>query len=247
VTSVPTTISKAGSYCLTADIAARSMTGIAIWIKASDVRLDLGDRKIVGPGGATEASAIVAEPTAQRVSIKNGLIRGFKIGVNSQGALARVENVQVDRCTSIGIFVAGQGSLVRGNRVTNTTGNAAGLPDVAGTGIMACGPATVVEDNVVTGLPHAEQAQWGDELGIMVSGQGSVLRNNVVIDDDVPCCRLTYGISVAGEGVTVSGSIISSFSYGLSYGGAGTGTYSRNVVTGCTNPYTGGSAGSDND
>jgi nitrous oxidase accessory protein NosD len=243
ISSVPATITASGVYCLTGHLTTAITSGAAITINANDVRLDLNGWRLQGPGGATWAEGI--RSSAANVSVENGTVRGFYYGVDLRGPAARVEGLSLNRNTMFGVMVAGSGALVRGNRVTDTGGSMVAA-NRAAIGIAVRGPATLVDDNLVSGL---RGMGTGAEIGIYIVYADQVIaRDNVVVDDVRPS---TAGASTGvwienSDSVSVVADSVTNFEHGVSYHNA-SGTYSRNVVVGCDVPYYGGSAGSGND
>ena len=120
------TISSQGVHCLTTDVtmAASFTSGNAIEISANNVVLDLNGHKLGGQaaGPGTTARGIHAFQR-KNITLKNGTVRGFNVGIfledvgpssTSQGH--RVEGVRAEGNTGTGIWVLGQGNVVRGNQ-----------------------------------------------------------------------------------------------------------------------------------
>src|SRR5512143_3103693 len=80
ITSVPTTISASGIYCLTADINTAIRAGNAIEIAPNHVILGLNGHKLGGlsAGPGTSARGVDAFER-QNITVRNGTIRGFII------------------------------------------------------------------------------------------------------------------------------------------------------------------------
>src|ERR1041384_3701262 len=67
ITSVPFTIDKPGSYCVTANLVLTQSDATAIQIASGGVTLDLQGFRVRGPGRQTHAFGIVVPPTGGRV------------------------------------------------------------------------------------------------------------------------------------------------------------------------------------
>jgi parallel beta-helix repeat protein len=123
VTSIPTTISSPGIYCLKKDLVTNISTGNAIEIAANNVTVDLNGYKLGGlaAGTATSANGIVAY-NRQNISIRNGTIRGFGYGVKLGGGGGHlVEDLRLDHNRVEGIRIDELDStVVRNNRVIHT-------------------------------------------------------------------------------------------------------------------------------
>lgn len=181
----PATINKPGSYCLTQDYVVEvGDTRAAIQINTNNVVLDLNGHRIVNasPSLGTSTTGIRSgeeEETVGRhtVTIRNGVIRGFTVGVMLSGSASknsRVEDMLVDRSSYAGISVFGTQMIVRRNRVMNTgsTGKRT-FPDASG--ISAVGDAITIDDNEVDGVVSDNRA-----VAITAYGLNNVLSNNRV-------------------------------------------------------------------
>src|SRR5262245_33393285 len=125
ISSLPTTITVPGIYCLASDFNLNLASGAAIAINTNSVVIDLNGHKIgnLGAGPGTVAYGIHATQR-QNITIKNGTIRGFLLGVflndstpftTSQGHV--VEDLRVDQNTYVGLDILGTGNIVRRNQV----------------------------------------------------------------------------------------------------------------------------------
>ena len=147
------TISAQGVYCLMTDVtvSAGFTPTYAIEITANNVVLDLNGHK-VGGGNLDQASSKIGIYASQRknITIRNGMVRGFGIGIHLSDSTSttsfghRVEGVRAEENWRGGIWVEGQGSVVRGNHVL-LTGNS----QYSGVGILASASGVRVVDNDV--------------------------------------------------------------------------------------------------
>jgi len=109
----PVTISRPGSYRLSSRLTAPQSTR-GIVITANNVSLDLNGFLLVGNTSCCSIGGISAG-TKTRISVRNGLVAGFAIGINLFNVTAAtVENMNVET-TGNGAVYTGTGSLVRGN------------------------------------------------------------------------------------------------------------------------------------
>jgi hypothetical protein len=244
VASLPATISTQGVYCLTANLATNAAAGNAITINANNVTIDLNSWKVGGQAAGTATQAVGIYSTADNVTIKNGIVRGFYIGIHLTGRGAVVEDMLVDQNTTEGVYVEGQGAIVRRNQIVDTGGSTT-ASDVNIFGIVSSGSGATVDDNIVSGLAATGA---GDETGIDISGQYSISRHNIVTDDTKPAGGgSSYGITPDAQEISVVDNTVTNFNFGIYYNG-GAGIYARNVVAGCDTPFTSGiaTAGSSN-
>jgi hypothetical protein len=125
----PITISQPGHYRLMGPLATPNAAVHAIEVTASAVTIDLNGFAITGPlncnGGSVTAitclpasteSAGVAAPSAHRVTVRNGSVRGFGYGV-LVGQMSNVEGVDVAMAANDGIATGHSASVV-GNTVS---------------------------------------------------------------------------------------------------------------------------------
>ena len=81
VTSLPATIDTQGIYCLTANLATSQASGYAINITANNVTLDLNGWKVGGQAAGVGTAVYGIYSTANNVTVKNGIVRGFYAGI----------------------------------------------------------------------------------------------------------------------------------------------------------------------
>ena len=170
--------------------------------------------------------------------MKNGIVRGFGIGVYLEGRGAVVQDMLVDQNTYAGIIATGQGALIEHNQVVDSGGSTTAT-NVDANGIVAGGDGSTVSNNVVSGLIATGS---GDEYGIDVEGDNSTVRDNVVSDTARPAGGgISEGIFQV-ESIAVNNTV-SNFDYGIDNDG---GIYAHNTAYNCTTNYSGGTAGAGN-
>jgi hypothetical protein len=127
ITAVPFTISTQGHYCFNRNLSTAMTSGSAITINVDYVVLDLNNFKLGGGSAGLSTTAVgVFSMNHRNLTIRNGNIRGFKIGVELIGASAGnllIENNVLDGNTYRGAETDGDSSVVRNNLVTNTGGS----------------------------------------------------------------------------------------------------------------------------
>src|SRR5690606_20448934 len=104
-------------------------SGNAIHIAANNVTIDCNDFKIGGlaAGNASNANGIYA-PAKQSATVRHCNVRGFRTGISfldtgtHTGGGHLVEDNRLDNNLEYGIYVGGENSLVRRNRVYDTGG-----------------------------------------------------------------------------------------------------------------------------
>jgi len=214
ITSLPAAITVQGVYCFTGDLATAMTSGNAINIETNNVVLDLNGFKLGGlaAGPGTMATGILAS-NRQNLTIKNGTIRGFAVGIflgdsgGSQGHV--VEDIRADQNRLEGIDVRGSGNIVRNNQV------------------VATGGSTVFGANA-------------NATGILVEGSGPRVLNNDVITTVKQGTGIARGILLATvTGGLVVNNRITVADRGIDFGGSD-GKYRDNLTFDVTTPYTGG-------
>jgi len=227
ITSVPTTITAQGVYCLTADLAPPIASGKAIEILANNVVLDFNGHRLGNGAGVGNTATGIYAFQRQNVTIRNGTIRGFYYAINLNDSSPAsttglvVEDMRIDQATFGGILIGGRGGLVRRNTVLFTGGTTANGPNVAPSAILVSGPENRVLDNDIVTV--TEQG-LGVSRGITVGGGGG----------EGGCLIVGNRITTALRGIDF-----------IDFGGAGKyrGNLTRDVVV----PYYGGTdAGNNN-
>jgi hypothetical protein len=225
ITALPTVITVQGVYCLTGNLSTAMAFGRAIEIQANNVVLDLNGFRLAGlaAGPATGTIGIYGF-NRQNLTIKNGTVRGFWVGIwlGTDGSVAGghlVEDIHADRNTVGGIAVLGSGSLVRRNRVVATGGSTCCGPHISAFGLLGSGAGVRVLDNDV----------------IDVVKQGSGLARGILFDVCPGCLAVSNRITNADRGIDYD-------TPALAYG-----KYRDNLTFGVTTPYTNGTdAGNNN-
>jgi hypothetical protein len=128
IDAVPAVITTQGVWCLRKDIVTSMSAISAINIQVSNVTIDCNGSKLGGlaAGRSTSSTGIYAYGTLSNITVRHCTIRGFRWGIaiyaNDPGTGHLVEDNRLEQITSQGIYVIGQGSIVRRNTVVNTGG-----------------------------------------------------------------------------------------------------------------------------
>lgn len=210
--STPFVITKSGAYYLSAD---RVMTADvnAITVSAPDVTIDLNGCTLRSTGGSTGNGIEI--PAVSNVEIRNGSINDIpadaikatggsglriidvrvttagKSGVNSTTALTTVDRSDFSYCGSFGVYVYN----VDTPRITNSNATNNGQ-----TGICLAA--------VTTGEVANCHATKNQRSGISVSGNFSLVSNNVVVGNNLVKSGTDGGINLGGWS-TARGNMIS--------------------------------------
>jgi hypothetical protein len=179
ITALPYTISTPGTWCVKQHLFTSAAAGAAISVNASNVTIDCNDFKLDGSSaGAGTANRGILASARTNVTVRNCSIRGFQYGIALVGASGGdhlVEHNRLGGNTSYGIFVEGDGSLVRDNQVSDTGGSTL-TPNV----YAIYGRYIVdIADNIVSGV--AGNGNAGNIIGIFTNNNtgGTVSGNRV--------------------------------------------------------------------
>jgi hypothetical protein len=166
-----------------------------------------------GAGLGTEANGIYS--TADNVTVKNGIVRGFFQGIYLTGRGAVVQDVLADQNTYVGIRVSGLGALVEHNQVVDS-GNSTITANQPAYGIGVEGPSSTVSNNIVSGLTATGSSY---EVGIGIYNDNSTVRNNIISNTAIPSGG-SQGIYQTGLDIDLNNTV-SNFTQGVVFGNAG--------------------------
>ena len=230
ITSIPTTITASGVYCLKGKLSTAITSGNAITINANNVTIDFNGWKLGGlpAGEGTQANGVYAL-NRKNIVLRNGSIRGFYRGVFIQGTPSSssghvVEDSLLDENRRTGIRIQGSNTMIINNRVLNT-----GLGTFGTTAIgiyVQSGNGIHIQDNTVS-----EVDETADVYGIIVDFANDVqVRDNRVFD--LKSAPARYGISTfASKRVVLVGNSVTTITGGVI--GLGDGSDSADVA--CVN------------
>ncbi len=243
ITSLPTTLSSAGLYCINQDFAYGGV-GPAITITADNVSVDLNGHTIRAtrsPGDAEVSYQGVSVSGHKYFSIIDGTISGFTIAIfvsDTSKAVAEgglIANLQIVKSPNpMGIFC--NGCIVRNNIVTdthplssqNTDSAIAILVDGIGNQVMGNHVFETVNGSAAT-LPGA---------AIEVDGSHSIASNNYVSNTTLATTTVLYGIRVSGTGMLVSDNQVQNLFYCYWLEASPT-KYRNNLSSGCGEAFGG--------
>ena len=179
ITTLPYTISVQGHYCFDRNLATAITTGNAITINSDFVVIDLNNFKLGGGSAGLSTGAVgIFANNHRNITIRNGNIRGFNIGIQLGGSGSGghlVENNVLDGNTHIGAAVNGDTVVIRNNIVANTGGGttyAYGLESY--TYQLGSLRDNVISNTFGTGTANTTTA------GIWSNGYGQVADHNVI-------------------------------------------------------------------
>lgn len=212
------------STTLTADM---TCPGDAIAIGAPGVVLDLGGHTLTGGGSGFTDDGAGVRVLAERATVRNGRIQGFRYGVHlSPGSDAslverlsvegngdgihvgssanRVQSNSLTRNNNVAVLIGGHGNVVEGNSM---------LDNLAGVFIIGSGNHIAANDIV---------GEAGDDRGILAFNPNRITGNRVSLYGGPAGIELLNGGDVSGNqvfanvdgirargGATVSGNVVS--------------------------------------
>jgi len=239
ITSIPITITKAGVYHLTKDLGFSLGHGAAITVDASDVVIDFNAHAIVDETGTTTTSIGVNCGDENRVTLKDGTIRGFHDGVvlNSDGA--SLTDLLVTDCYSVGISVTGNNIQLLNNRVSGTGGVSA-TSSLYAVGISLSGTYGNICNNDVQNISVTDTTDRYAEGIRLKNCSEMVLSNNRVLDVEpaAPTIAASTGISiVTSANLIILANTVVTAQTGFDLSGGASGKYGDNITSGDTTDY----------
>lgn len=238
INKLPAEITISGVYCLKKNLTYASAdvpitTGAAIQINAENTVLDLDGFTLSGGAAPTNTSALGIQITADNVTVRNGTVANFRMGIYSSG-LANgvvVENMVLVGNKYIGIYFYAKNSLIRNNTVLNT-GGATTAANVDAYGIFLDGDGISSFNNTIIDVTSVGT---GRASGIATSGVADhcIVSNNTISNIASPS-NFDSGIwfeSGSLNNIASDNRITNPGSYGIGYNGGGaTGVYMNNLV-----------------
>jgi parallel beta-helix repeat protein len=180
IAALPATISTPGTWCVKQNLDRTATTGAAITVNANDVVIDCNGYKLDGAaaGVGTQAKGILAAGR-NGITVRNCTLRGFQQAVILTGVSGGnhvVENNRVHGNTYSGIWVEGDGSVVRNNLVTLTGGSSV-TPHAYG---IYTRYVVDVAENTVSGVA-ASAGLAGNTIGVYTADNagGTVVGNRI--------------------------------------------------------------------
>jgi hypothetical protein len=240
ITSLPKTISAAGTYCLTGDLSAStasSATGPnvgAITITSDNVLLDFAGFEIKNTNTSLTTNlhtfGVYQTGTRSNITVKNGRVNGYYGGVffedkgNGYSSNVLVDGMSINNSSWDGIRVDGNGAIIRNNRIYVKTAS----PDDS-FGIVATGPNTTIINNDIDGMITRVGIMFHGVNTGNTTGGDNLIENNRV---STTANKLSgsQGIALSGSGgdsAIVINNRIKNFESGL-YFADGSGIYREN-------------------
>jgi hypothetical protein len=246
ISVLPYTITQPGTYCLTGNQITVMSSGTAITIAADNVVLDLDGYAIdnLSAGASTTATAILMPQDHFNVTIRNGAVRGFDMGVRLGQQFARsllVESMRLEHCYRYPILLYAFDSTARANFISNTGGSTV-YPNSSVAGITCIGAGLRVLDNDITNtLPTGLSFAQAIAVNSSVNAAAEiVVEGNRIANVGSPM-QQTYGISLQNTTTAlVIGNRIVGVQFGIYYGGGAVGKYRDNVTFNVNQPFIGG-------
>jgi len=186
IDTLPATIATQGTWCLRHDLSTNMVSGAAITINTNNVTIDCNDFKLggLGAGVGTGALGLYAQ-NRFNTTVRHCNIRGFAYGVGIFSAAAGasgghvIEDNRFDGNTYAGVYIDGDGSVVRRNLIVDTGGST--VATGVAYGIFAVYSVDVIDNTVSGVLPGANPGGNGNAVGIFTNfnHSGSISGNRV--------------------------------------------------------------------
>ena len=243
ISSLPFTINASGKYCLSGDLSYSANAGSAIVISAGNVLLDLQGYTI--SGGGTVASAIGTSGNHRSITVRNGTVKGFRDAIRL-GSISDttsdsvVENLRLQDCQSVAIDVSGNGNIIRNNQVVNTREQS--FTDSGTSGIAVAGSSNAILNNDIVDTIAA--ANLCTAIVLNPSDRSIIENNRIERTAGEPGGTYAIYIGSSTNVLVVNNRIIRS-DFGINFTNS-TGIFRDNIAIGCTNPYSGGTNGGNN-
>jgi len=232
IDSLPATIGKQGVWCLRKDLSTALTSGAAITVATNNVTIDCNDFKIGGlAAGESSTTTGISATDRQNITVRHCNVRGFYAGIwLAEGAGHLVEDNRLDNNLFMSIYVTGDNSLIRSNRVFDTGSqrqftygifSAGDVVDntISGVfasgeyphGIVAWGSASTIQGNSIRGLVAGEGTGSGP-LGIAIATKGVIVdRNRISATTSWGSGIGRYTLATADADATCSHNIVRGF------------------------------------
>jgi hypothetical protein len=245
ISSIPTSITAPGRYCLTQSLSSTLASGAAISVNAADVQIDLQGFVLDGTaaGAASTANGIFHNSLLRGFELSNGTIRGFNAALNA-GVYATnpnaviLQDLRIESSRGFGLIVVGDHSIVRRVNVNRVVPQGASTNALA---IVGYGNRIRFIDNDISDVV---EAATGTGAGITcTSCIGAVYEQN----------RITGGAGAgtfrgifAGASSILRRNAVNNADEGIRMSGTGS-KYQDNMTTQVTTAFVGGTdAGGNN-
>lgn len=195
ISTVPFSITAPGSYCLTRSFQTPIASGAAISVEADNVTVDLKGFTLEGTAGGKTLAYGVHSMNRSRVTVRNGTIAGFYLGIllnTNNLSLSQnhvVEKVLVRNCTYTGIQMEGANMILRESTIRDIGGPTGHHPN----GVVVCengnGGSIQALNNVVDNVFALSPEQSPD--GMMLECNNTIAVGNRIrgIDDQALAVR----------------------------------------------------------
>ena len=172
ITSVPAATTASGVYCLTGNLTNTSIHAPAIAVNHNGVVIDFNGYRLLWEGSVSSGNPAVKIEN-QNVTIRNGLISDFDIGIESSGDATIVEDMRLhNNGLGIAIRQGAEGALIRHNYIRLGNGiEIYGNNSAATLGAAGTGSARVIDNDI-----HGPDQ--GGSNGIAIYGQNAFVAGN---------------------------------------------------------------------
>jgi len=198
ITTVPTTITSQGTWCMKADVATAVSSGAAITVAAHNVTLDCNNFKLggLGAGAGTLTKGVYAKDRVG-LTVRHCNIRGFHFGVLMEGGASHVvENNIFLASTFAGVSATTiDGAIIRDNVFTDTGGST--ITSWPNPIQVVGGSSAIISNNLISGVTPGGSSGNVDGIQLYSTARGAVVTGNRIFG-------LHAGDYGAATGITLS-------------------------------------------
>ena len=198
ITTVPTTITAQGTWCLKSDVSTAIASGAAITVGANNVTLDCNGFKLGGlsAGAGTLTKGIHAKERIG-LTVRHCNVRGFHYGVLFEGGASHV----VENSSFLGNTFAGTSAttvdnvIIRDNVLTDTGGST--ITSWPNPIQVVGGSGAIVSGNVINGVVPGGTSGNVDGIQMSSTARGAIVSGNRIFG-------LHAGTNGTATGITLS-------------------------------------------
>jgi hypothetical protein len=183
-------IEQPGRFCLTGDLKVARPKGIDI--ASGNVELDLRTFELVNasdPAAGLTIGIRISGTSANRdIKVHNGRIRGFVMGLQSQGpGDVVIENLEIRDSGAVAIHAESDGASIRNNRIESVSGQSLDPNQAYAVGVNLAGKNTVLQDNAITNVDRQKMPRDypGEAVGVLIRSdcEGCVVQGNRIVNE----------------------------------------------------------------
>jgi parallel beta-helix repeat protein len=207
ITACGTIISAPGSYVVTANLTARSTAVPCINVTSPAVTIDLGGFTLTGKGGSPGISSGSSSSTSGTLTVVNGLIKLFKIGINAPVIGNTINNVQIISNQGAGAVLGDDAQVRHSDFVNNGTSG-------SGDGLVVGSNALITDSTFVSNKGNGFQAKGAGAAVTTSRSTGNTLdgfltHGNSALRSNTATGNAQFGFLDQGGGCTFKSNVAS--------------------------------------